>query len=147
MSDEKFYETYHNTLLSLELPILQAQQQNVNLYDSDVLKVLDAALAQYKAKITNYPLPENKLSDELAHLYTCINLALEENSSQISLKETHECLKYLKKSVEYWTRKHGSRGYLQFLTTTLKGILKNSTGEIHGDNSKHDIQNGNPPTQ
>ncbi len=120
MSDEKFYETYHNTLLSLELPILQAQQQNANFYDSDVLKVLDAALAHYKAKITNYQIPENKLRGELADLYASINHALEENSPQISLKEAHECLKYLKKSVEYWTRKHGSKGYLQFLTTALK---------------------------
>lgn len=115
LSTTEFAEQYIEILEPLEAIVTLHFRERPELHDQDVLRVYEALIKHYRARLTNFPLPQHNLEGISREIYTKHFKFLEEKESTYSLQELQECLKFLKKSVEFWNRERGSRGYLNFI--------------------------------
>lgn len=115
LSKSEFAEEYVEVLQLLEVLVARFYRQHPQMYDLDVLYVYEALLKRIKAKLTNFPLPQNNLKGVSNDIYVLQLKFLEEMENFYSLKEIQECLKLLEKSLKLWSREHGSKGYLNYI--------------------------------
>ena len=69
LSKSQFAEKYKGILQPLEVIISHYYRQHHEIHDHDVLKAYEALLKLIKAKLTKFPLPENKLTGVAGLLY------------------------------------------------------------------------------
>ncbi len=116
LSSEEFTQAYMGILQPLEAFVVHFYQANPNLHDHDILRVYENLLKLIRAKITNFPLPQNKLEGVPHEIYNAQSSFLVELEQNYSLEEIQACLKKLEKSVKFWNAKGGSRGYLNHIS-------------------------------
>lgn len=119
LSKTEMSEKYIGILQPLEALVSICYSQHTGLHDHDVLRVYEAHLKYFRAKLTNFPLPQHNLKGISSILYEQQHLFLEEMQKSYSLAEIQQCLKQLEKSVKLWNKEHGSRGYLNFISQFL----------------------------
>lgn len=90
-------------------------RQHPETHDYDVLSAYEALSKYFKAKLTNFPLPQHKLNGVSYDIYSFQLSFLETMEGSYSLKEIYDCLKTLEKSLKLWTKNQGSRGYLNYI--------------------------------
>lgn len=115
LTKSEFADKYMGILQPLESCVTVFYSQHPDLHDHDILRVYEALLKMIKAKLTNFPLPENQLEGISREIYELQLGFLEDIKDSYSLHEIQACLKMLEKSVKLWNREHGSRGYLNFI--------------------------------
>lgn len=116
LSKTQVAEKYISILQPLEAFVSIYYKRYPEMHDHDVLQVYEALLKDVKAKLTNFPLPQHKLTGIPNMLYEMQNQHLNYMQETYSLEEIQLCLKQLEKSVKLWNREHGSRGYLNFIS-------------------------------
>jgi hypothetical protein len=112
MSKVEFAENNFDILFPIESSIAFFYRKDLINNDYDVIRVLEALYAYYRAITTNFPLPEPKLSQNELDLYTTISKQCDGKDPKALL----ECVKVLKKSALLWNKNHGSQGYLQYIS-------------------------------
>lgn len=116
LSKTELAEKYIEILQPLEALVSYNYYKNPELHDHDVLDVYVALLKYVKAKLTNFPLSQHNLIGISSILYEKQRLHLENMQKLYSLEEIQLCLKQLEKSVKFWNRERGSRGYLNYIS-------------------------------
>lgn len=120
LSSSEFTEKYVGVLQPLEFHIVNFYRKNPSLYDYDILRVYEALLKYMKAKLTNFSLPQHKLEGISCDIYECLFTFIEEMEKHYSLEELQACLKRLEKSINFWGKRAGSRGYLNHIVQFLR---------------------------
>ncbi len=69
-SKMEMVESYREILEALENFVKRVYSKNPKLHDHDVLRVYEALIKYYKAKLTNYQLPNVTLTGVCLELYT-----------------------------------------------------------------------------
>lgn len=121
LSKAEFAERYVAILAPIEILTASFYRENPNSYDSDVLAVYECILKDMKAKLTNFPSPVHKLIGSSKELYeNQVKTIADINKNAIfTIVEIQACFKLLQKSVNLWSREHGSRGYLNYIANFL----------------------------
>jgi len=109
-------EKYMEILFPLEKIVSMYYEQCPEMHDHDVLRVYEALLKDVRAKLTNFPQPQHKLTNLSKTLYEMQLALINVFQKSYSLEEVLQCLKLLEKSVKLWNKELGSRGYLNFIS-------------------------------
>lgn len=117
LSKAEFVQEYMKLLESLEVIVVRFYYNNKSITDFDILSVYEALSKLIKAKLTNFPLPEHKLTGDFAQMYDALLSAIEKET--YSLQEIQSSLKLLIKSVKKWSDLKGSQGYICFISRFL----------------------------
>ncbi|HRQ39274.1 MAG TPA: hypothetical protein PLD25_15310 [Chloroflexota bacterium] len=131
-----FEERYNDPLRSMEIALVQTYRADENMSDWETLNALNALIRQYTAvqrrrqppHLTLSPLAQQSY-DELKFVcqgWLGHNPVLDEagqmadlGDKALSLQEVIDCLKRLRRSVEYWQKEGGRRGYFEFINDFL----------------------------
>jgi hypothetical protein len=141
MSDQEFTERYFGVLGSLESQIVGIYREQPELTDYEVGSALDALIKDYRGEAIGHAhrAPQNptvksiyervELICELFLGRAEMEKAPEEGQEEppeklpqealLTADEIVACLKRIRKSVDYWTREAGRRGYLQYMSNFL----------------------------
>ena len=128
----EFEEKYLGVLQNIEFGIVKIFRQNSGLMDWDVLQTLEALIKKYKAEAANRPEPALALNELRQNLFDSVKAMCELNlgraklsdqngkpvvlpMNNVSVDEIIQCLKRIHRSVEFWNKKSGRQGYLNFI--------------------------------
>jgi hypothetical protein len=130
-----FADQYLDVLKNLEHVIIDYYRENPALSDAIVGRVFEALVRLYKAELTGHTPPKITLSgtDLILHqrLKTLIEVYLQKEQAAVAIPQPIEeirplttdemlsCLKYLRRSVNFWTKDGGRQGYLNYVSGFL----------------------------
>jgi hypothetical protein len=130
----EFEEKYKDVLQNIESAIINTYRVNPKILDNDVEDAISALARYYKAESENKT-PSNPNLYELAQLIFEAVKAIcefrlgrsELNTDEgeivslsimgiepLKINEVTECLKRLQKSIRFWNKRGGTRGYLEY---------------------------------
>ena len=115
-------DEHADVLLNIELPVIAVYQQHRDLLDLHVDEGLGALMSRYKAEEQGKEvlLPRVKRSALLVFEAVLMNTELmlrrsEQSLEPVELATLLTCLGRIRRSVRFWTKQGGSRGYLNFV--------------------------------
>jgi hypothetical protein len=126
----EFEEKYMGVLQNIEFGIVKIFRQNSELMDWDVLQTLDALIKKYKAEAASRPEPVLALNEQRQNLFDSVKAMCDLNLGRaklldrkgfpvtltvVNVDEIIQCLKRIHRSVEFWNKKNGRQGYLNFI--------------------------------
>ena len=134
-----FEEEYEDVLKNIETIIIGFYKQNSELIDSEVDTALDWLIKYYRAVSQGRSGGYSTLKGISAELAENLQAICEVLLGQSSLKENEkltafkklkirtvnsteiiECLKRLKSSVKFWTKRKGRQGYLNYVKSFIR---------------------------
>ena len=130
-----FEEDYQDVLQNLEAAIIFFWQENPDLIDAEVETALDWLIRFYNAEIQgrSFSRPLRGISRQVGDSVQAMceirlgrSPLTDEQEKEIldignrTLDEIVECLKRLKSSVNFWTKKNGRQGYLNYVKQFIK---------------------------
>lgn len=127
-----FEERYNDPLRSMELALVRAYRTNERMTDWETVNALNALIREYTAVQRRRQPPTPHRSPLAQQSYDELKLVCEgwlghapvvDEAGQmsdlgdkaLSLQEVIDCLKRLRRSVEYWQKEGGRRGYFEFV--------------------------------
>ncbi len=126
----EFEDKYLDVLQNIEWSLLSSTKDNPKLCDHDMLRIVEHALAYYKSPQRDSFCVERKLADMQQEIFervvaTCDwRLGLQSLSPDkdlycdpISVEELLLCLKRIEKSIKFWTKQGGRKGYITFVAS------------------------------
>ena len=116
LSTKEMSERYMEILQPFEMFIANIYRDNSHLNDYDILQIYESLAKHIKARLTDFPLPQHKLSFGLGKVYRLLLEFLEDQEKTYTLEEIQACVKLLIKSVKRWNERHGAQGYLTFIS-------------------------------
>lgn len=115
-------DEHADVLLNIELPVIAVYQQHPDLLDLHVDEGLGAVMSRYRAEEQGKEVlpPRVKGSALLVFEAVLVNTELmlrrsEQLLEPVELTTLLSCLARIRKSVRFWTKQGGSRGYLNFV--------------------------------
>lgn len=128
-----FEDDYLDVLQNLEYMIVDTYRENSDLLDFDVLIVLDAIMNFYISGIRGVEPRNFNLSGKQSELYRAVKEVSdyritgkttddegnEYEIEPITVNELLDCLKRIKKSVQFWTKEMGRQGYLNYVSNFI----------------------------
>jgi hypothetical protein len=114
-------DEHADVLLNIELPVIALYQKHPDLLDLHVDEGLGALMSRYKAEEQRKEVlpPRVKgpalLVFEAVLVNTELMLRRSELLEPVELATLLSCLARIRKSVRFWTKQGGSRGYLNFV--------------------------------
>lgn len=146
MRPGKLEQAYEDVLQNLEFGVIQVFRQHPELCDWDVLKAITSLIGYYNAAAKGKPPRHRPLRDVLAQqvydhvLALCewrlgrgelfnaqdndpVNFSIE----PLEIIEIVACLKRIKKSVNFWTKKAGRQGYVNFTDNFFPRAVETNT--------------------
>lgn len=128
-----FEDDYLDVLQNLEYMIVDTYRENSDLLDFDVLIVLDAIMNFYISGIRGVEPRNFNLSGKQSELYRAVKEVAdyritgkttddegnEYEIEPITVNELLDCLKRIKKSVQFWTKEMGRQGYLNYVSNFI----------------------------
>ncbi len=125
---QSFEEQHQAILRDIESGIVELYEKNPDMTDHNVDKAMTALIRTYDADIKGKRKPNVKLTTlEKLIFQRLINtcefwMQKQEDSLPPYTKDAVLlCLKRIYKSINSWTRKHGMRGYLDFVKAFVNG--------------------------
>ena len=119
-------DEHADVLLNIELPVIALYQKHPDLLDLHVDEGLGALMSRYKAEEQGKEVlpPRVKGSALLLFEAVLVNTELmlrrsEQLLAPVELATLLSCLARIRKSVRFWTKQRGSRGYLNFVLNQL----------------------------
>lgn len=128
-------EEFRDVLQNIESAVVGVYRANPDLLDAHVDDALDGLLRLYQAEARGRATPNLRFSPSAQAVFTAAKamcdwrlgretLVNEEGVAQdpgrpLTLDEMAACLKRLRRSVEFWTRKNGRQGYLRYVNFFL----------------------------
>lgn len=134
-------DSYLDVLHNLEVGVLSVAEQHPDLIDAYVEQAYEALLRYYKAEARGYEPRTPNLASPIDELFERLQFVAEfhlgrasfsdetgaaivEHPDPITPEEVVACLKRLRKSVDFWSRKGGRRGYLRYIAEFLPGAVE-----------------------
>ncbi len=119
-------EEFIDVLQNLEFAIVQQYRQNPKIVDLDVRDALDSLIRVYNAEAECRGFNPRPLGDLAESVKQAVREACawrlgrstdapEQPDEPLSLENLVLCLKRVRSSVEFWTKRDGTRGYLSFV--------------------------------
>jgi hypothetical protein len=115
-------DEHADVLLNIELPVIALYQKHPDLLDLHVDEALGFLMSRYKAEEQRKEVlpPRVKGSALLVFEAVLVNTELMLQRSELLLAPVElatllSCLARIRKSVRFWTKQGGSRGYLNFV--------------------------------
>ncbi len=134
MNTQDFEEQYMDVLQNIEFGIVQVARRHKEMTDWEALSVVEALMRRYRAESRGYePRPPKSLRPLAQETYNSVHSMCEwrlgrvdlvrEDGSEfefpmiepLTVDEIYSCLKRVRKSIEYWTKRGGRQGYLTFI--------------------------------
>ena len=132
----RFEDAYEDDLRSLESAIVGVYRDQPDLLDKEVDVALNALLNEYNAELLGRHRkslqPAGRPGQVSAKLRAMCEWRLGrgelpediawhaiEDEEPIDVRETVRCLKRIKKSVKFWSKKEGRQGYLRYIDEWL----------------------------
>lgn len=129
----KFEEEYADVLQNIEMGIILAYNDQPNISDHDVRRVLEAVVDAYRAENIGREPRAVALSDDEQMIMDSVRGMCEfrlgrespiefpsetggEGPEPITIDELVQCLKRILKSLDRWNRSGGRQGYLNFIS-------------------------------
>ena len=120
----EFEDKYADVLQNIEWSLLKTTRDHPELCDHDMLRVLEHVLLFYKNR-QNSSIKNtlNQLNQEIFDTVIAIcefrlgkNISTSKITSvkPITLEELFLCLKRIEKSINFWTKNGGRKGYINF---------------------------------
>ena len=133
---------YLDVLQNIEFAIVQVYREKPELADWDVIRALETLLRGYKAEQIGHPPPTGNLRPLAQEVHDKVRSICEirlgrapivaererkvlgitfHKKSEVlipskTVSEIILCLKRIRKSVEFWNKRSGQRGYLNFIS-------------------------------
>lgn len=146
MSQGEFEDHYMDVLQNIEFGIVTVYRQHTEMTDYDAQKTIETLIREYQAESTNRSLPTIAMKPLVQETYDSVKamcewrlgrtqIGKEEKKSffkqrskkhteisieSITIEEIILCLKRIRKSIEFWNRKGGRQGYLDFISEFVK---------------------------
>jgi hypothetical protein len=129
MSDKDIEENYFDVLQNIEMMVVSSYDKLPQMQDSNVLTVYDALGDFYIAQKIGRPPRNFNLSPNEEEVFDSLKevcdwrLGLKKTYNKIkldkraalSIDELLVCIKRLKKSLKFWNKETGRKGYLDFI--------------------------------
>ncbi|RMD96674.1 MAG: hypothetical protein D6814_10965 [Calditrichaeota bacterium] len=126
----KFEERYLDVLHNIEVMIFTAYQENNVINDYDVMASLRALINHYVAEIRKTPPKKLHLRPPQELIFNRVQSVCEWQLGRQSISEAPEippisldemiaCLKRIHRSVKFWNKNGGSKGYLNYIGNFL----------------------------
>lgn len=123
----EFEDQYLDVLQNIEWALLSLVKDHPDLSDHDMLRIIEQALAYYKSQQRENPvIAQSKLTDIRQDIFERILSMCEWRlgrlpspdkqitCNRITIEELILCLKRIEKSIKFWTKQGGRRGYINF---------------------------------
>lgn len=123
----KFEDQYIDVLQNIEFALLSSVKDHPELSDHDMLRIIEHSLTHYKSRQGGNPvLTRSKLTgihqDIFERVLSMCEWRLgrlpppdkEITCSSITIEELLLCLKRIEKSIKFWTKQGGRKGYINF---------------------------------
>ena|SRR5260221_9254767 len=125
---DEFFEDHLGSFQSIEGQVAAYYQHFPQLLDSMVERIYEALMLEYRAELNGVKPPISRVSESDKTLYANIRSVTEimlgcgdlptkgRNAIQPeTLEDVVAMLKYLRKSVGFWTKQGGRQGYLTYV--------------------------------
>jgi hypothetical protein len=122
-------EKFEKQLLALEAEIMRCYREQPEMLDYDVADALDALIARYAAEKQGREPRLKRLADRSEAVVRKVRPIAEwllgrgeitmptpAASTLLDIDKLIMCLKQLRKSVDFWTKRGGRRGYLDYVS-------------------------------
>jgi hypothetical protein len=132
MVSQEFADQHMDVLQNLESVIMACYRDHPALADSNVERVMELLLRSYKAQSTGHIAPKLNLAGSELELFKQLKAmgdrytgdseasvpysATKFEAGSKSVDEITGCLKYLRRSVNFWTKSGGRQGYLNYVS-------------------------------
>ncbi|CAM4430780.1 hypothetical protein [Deinococcus marmoris] len=119
-------DLYGDVLMNIELPVIEVYREHPELLDFQVEEGLGALISRYRAeeqgKVVTPPRVKGLALSVFDAVLETTEMMLgrpEKVMDTIDLPTLLSCLARIRKSVNFWTKQGGRRGYLNFMLTAL----------------------------
>jgi hypothetical protein len=126
-----FEDKYLDVLQNIEWGLLSKTKDNPQLCDYDMLRVVEYAIAYYKSQ-QRERLPAERPGETRQEIFERVvaicdwRLGLQSLSPDkdqycdpITIEELILCLKRIEKSIKFWTKQAGRKGYINFVSSRV----------------------------
>jgi len=128
-------EDYLDVLQNIEASIVTVHLQHRNLTDADTLACIESLIRRYTAEARGKAKPAITLNGLANDVNEKVELICEFRLGRVTLEKQPEemqmikpltpdvmalCLKRIRKSIEFWTKKDGRQGYLNYIKEFVK---------------------------
>lgn len=123
----EFEDQYLDVLQNIEWALLSLVKDHPELSDHDMLRIIGQALTYYKSQQRENPvIAQSKLTDIRQDIFERIRSMCEWRlgglpppdkqiaCNAITIEELILCLKRIEKSIKFWTKQGGRKGYINF---------------------------------
>jgi hypothetical protein len=123
----EFEDQYIDVLQNIEWALLSLVKDHPELSDHDMLRIIEQALTYYKSQQRgNLVIAQSKLTDIRQDIFERILSMCEWRLGRlpppdkqiacnpITIEELILCLKRIEKSIKFWTKQGGRKGYINF---------------------------------
>jgi hypothetical protein len=121
-------EEYMDVLQNMELAITTEYRRDPSLLDIYVLDAMNALIRQYDLEEQNRTPPKTRLNERSQRLFDGVRQMCEwrlgrseapvpgvEVGDPLNTKVILACLKRMRSSIDFWTKREGRQGYLKFV--------------------------------
>jgi len=128
----EFEGQYLDVLQNIECALLSLVKDHPELSDHDMLRTTEQALTHYKSQQRGNPaIAQSKLTDIHQDIFERVLSICEWRlgrlpppnketvCSPITIEELLLCLKRIEKSIKFWTKQGGRKGYINFVTPRM----------------------------
>lgn len=132
-------ERYEDVLQNIEFGIIKVYREHPELTNWDALTAIEALISTYRAEAKGRQAAPSSLAPLAQETYEMAKMMCEWrlgrempfqdkegksvegfSSDPLTLDEIVACLKHIRKSINFWTRKSGRQGYLTFVSQFIK---------------------------
>ncbi len=123
----EFEDQYIDVLQNIEWALLSLVKDHPELSDHDMLRIIEQALTYYKSQQRENPvIAQSKLTNIRQDIFERIRSMCEWRLGRlpppdkqiacnpITIEELILCLKRIEKSIKFWTKQGGRKGYINF---------------------------------
>lgn len=123
----KFEDQYLDVLENIEWALLSSVKEDPDLSDHDMLRIIEHALIYYKAQQRGrLTIAQSKLLNTRQDIFERVLYICEWRLGRlppsdkqiacnpITIEELILCLKRIEKSIKFWTKQSGRKGYINF---------------------------------
>jgi len=122
----EFEKKYIDVLFYIETGLLSSVKEDPLLCDHDILRVTECAISHYKSVQRGQEIASNKLTGVHREIFGRLLFMCEWRLGRLSsppqeipcdpitIEELLQCFKRVEKSIKFWTKQGGRKGYVNF---------------------------------
>jgi hypothetical protein len=132
LPEDAFERRYEDVLQNIEFGIMKAYREHPEMSNWEALNAIEELIRIYNAEVKGYEVHPPHLDPISQDVFDSVkmicewrlgrNLLQDQDNNRldvqpepITLDETIDCLKRIRKSINFWTQEAGRKGYLNFI--------------------------------